>query len=306
MLVLDHLSRIPAFGPQVPPASSLVVLLSLTYTLTYQGGRVVNQEKVREILMGFQIASMAMEVMTAGHCIQSVDLEQSGLVQREASEIYAVPFTTWQYLQPSQWFDIITLEKAGAQKVLSWQSDFPSSGQQLKDWLNGNPTSMAEHDAAILKLSGPLRGVVGLAPAASTTRFRIGAPFLSFGLPDELEDLGQPTPNIPQTAIYSCYQDSRAPVTLSADSRTFTLSSVVMPGFSGGPLCAREKDIIAPTLLDALALLIKPFSPSKEAPKQQPCPPTTRQGGDTITAVDPATGEALAYPTGEHMPLAAV
>jgi hypothetical protein len=162
-LVKDQLSRIPTFGPQVPRVSSLVVLLSVTYTLTYEPGGVVKKAIVNEVLLGFQMAGMPSGVLTAGHCIESVFRRQGNLVRREASDIYALSYSAWQKLPQTQWFDIAVLEEVGAQKVLSWRSEFPNSALQLAVCLvTGMRLLFEDQDAAILRLSGPLTGVGAL------------------------------------------------------------------------------------------------------------------------------------------------
>ncbi len=200
------------------------------------------------------------------------------------------------------------LRNWGTQDVLSLRSEYPKSAKQLLSLRKGKPTVRinAKRDVAVLKLAGPLTGVKGLTPAAWATTFRQGTPFLSIGLPLEKEEGGSLKPNIPRTAVYFCYQELDSPVILSAEIKSFQLSSLTMPGFSGGPLCACKQDIIAPTFGDALAVLTRPFSPMLEAPRQPPCPPSTRQAGVTVPAVDPDIGGEIRYPTGESMPVKAV
>ncbi len=307
-LLRDQLMTTPDFAPQVPPADSLVVLISEIYSETHQSGRPVRRRRYRDVFLGFQLAGMPSHVMTAGHCIEFAQPVGMTLVRTEASVIRALPYPIWVKLRGLQRFDTAVLEELGAQDVLSLRSEYPKSAKQLQSVRKGKPTVLinAKRDVAVLKLAGPLTGVKGLTPAAWTTMFRLGTPFFSIGLPLEKEEGGSSKPNIPRTAIYSCYQEFDSPVILSAETKSFQLSSVAMSGFSGGPLCARKQDIMAPTLGDALAVLIRPFFPKLEAPKQPPCPPSTRQAGVTVPAVDPVTGEELRYPTGESIPVEAV
>jgi hypothetical protein len=300
-LLVDQLIKVP--DTTVPPAWALVVLVCFYMVEEAERGRVVAVTERRGLSVGFQVEKMPKHVLTAGHCVERLRNDTPGakvLSRGEASVIYALGFGQFKKMSQAQWYDVSVLEQFGAQQVLSFKSEFPSSGQLLEGRFEGNVNLYGEVDVALLRLAGPLSGVVGLPLAPWTTKFRPGALFLAMGTPDVFEtNLGVYDGNPLRIPIYSANQDLMAQVTLAEEASTFEFSSVTYPGFSGGPICARIADVVPPSFFELLARPILAFLPMVELPPEPRRRPTMRKAGDTVPAVDPVTGEALGYPTGE-------
>ncbi len=265
-----------------------------------ENGRVVDVWKENNVCIGFQLAGMPGQVFTAAHCVSSCKPGKEGtMIRGEASTMYALSYQQFEKVDKHKLFSVSFLREIGAQQVRSWKSDIPSSGDLLQMGLDRKADKLSDVDGALLQLCGPLSGVVGLNPARWTTMFRPGAVFLTLGLPLYYEkEVGIFSSNEPQVAIYSANQDLAKPVTLRADTRSFWLPLVIYPGFSGGPICARRKDIVRPRLLDVIARPFLALLPAVQPPPQPCCPASTRQRGETRIAVDPATWEELDYPLG--------
>jgi hypothetical protein len=189
------------------------------------------------VTVGFQIAGMPGQVFTAGHCVEDCNPGKDGKMQRaEASTIYALSYRQFEKVDKHHRFSLSFLQEMGAQQVRSWKSDYPSSGKLLQLWGKGKAGTIRDVDGALLQLSAPLSGMVGLNPATWTTVFRPGTVFLTLGLPRYYEkEVGMSYLNEPLVAIYSADQDLRHPVTLHAEAKTFKSPLVIHPGFSGGP-----------------------------------------------------------------------
>jgi hypothetical protein len=301
-LSLDRITEVP--DPSVAPTSALVALLCFLRVEISQNGRVSRVRNRHRFSTGFQMASMPRQVVTAAHCIEHFRRKDGITERQEMSAIYALSYLQLNKVDKSKWFDTKVLQGLGAQTVRSWKSEFPSSGEQLRHLLEKGTYGYKELDAALLQLSGPLRGVVGLNPVPWTTMFRSGALFIANGFPKYYEkEVGMSYANKPPVPMYAAYQDMERPVTLHAETKTFQLPSVSYYGFSGGPLCARRKDILPPTLREIVARLFSAVLPPVQPPAEPRCSASTRKRGETRTAVDPVTGEDLDYPTGKLPPL---
>jgi hypothetical protein len=148
------------------------------------------------------------------------------LARSEASRFLALGYQQFRSLQKNEWFDENRLQQLGAQEVVSFKSEYPPSAEQLQNRLKGNMDVYGASDAALLQLSGPLKGVVGLNLAPGNVMFRPGALFLAIGLPKSFERLvgGVSPRDARRVAVYSAFQDLQDPVTLFADEETFDLS----------------------------------------------------------------------------------
>ncbi len=298
---MDRLMEVP--DTTVPPTSALVRLVCFYKVEKSERGRVLGVSESRGLSVGFQVKNMPRHVFTAGHGVETLKPDPPGtrvLTRREAPLIYALGIEQFKKMSQAQWYDVSVLEQLGAQQVLSFRSEYPSTGQQLERQFGGDFSLYGDLDVALLRLAGPLSGVVGLPLAPFTTKFRPGALFLAIGTPPMIEEtLGVHSANAFRVPVYSANQDLRAEVTLSGEAITFDRSSVSYMGFSGGPICARLADVVAPSFLEVLARPIEAFLPMVELPPGPAPPPTTRKAREILTAVDPITGEDLRYPTGE-------
>jgi hypothetical protein len=135
----------------VPPCLALVVLVCFFKVETSEKGprarRVLTVLERVGLNVGFQVKTMPRHVLTAGHCVESVQekflLGSRVLAQGEASVIYALGVEQFKKIDQAQWYDVSVLEEFGAQQVLSFKSEYPSSEQQLERRFGGFTMCMA-------------------------------------------------------------------------------------------------------------------------------------------------------------------
>jgi hypothetical protein len=277
---VDCLTPIAEVDTKVAPTDALVVLVAFGRAEYSTEGQVDDVIQMRKIFSGFQMADEPNQVLTARHCVERLipGLKIGQLGRSEASRIFALSYQEFKTLTMSELLDINRLLALGAQEVVNWQSGYPSSAQQLQNRLAGSISVYGKSDAAVLQLSGPLKGVVGLNPVPGNVMFRPGAPFLAIGLPKSHETpMGVSPKTAQRVAVYSAFQDMENSVTLFADEEAFDLSSVGTTGFSGGPLCARVDDILPASILDVFA---RPILAVLQPPVKPSPPPSTRLAGD--------------------------
>jgi hypothetical protein len=307
-LFVDRSTPVATADTRKAPTDGLVALVGFGRVELSTGGRVDDVMEMRKISSGFQLADEPNQVLTAGHCVEMLPPAPKigQLARSEASHFFALSYKQFRSLKRYEWFDMNRLQQVGAQEVVRFKSEYPPSAEQLQNRLKGNMDVYGASDAALLQLSGPLKGVVGLKLAPRNVMFRPGAPFLAIGLPKRYEcSIGVSPMKAPRIAVYSAFQDLQDPVTLFADEETFDLSSMGTTGFSGGPLCARVDDILPASLLDVFARPILAVLPILQPPVKPSPPPSTRLASELRTAVDPVTREEMTYPAGEFaQPLA--
>jgi hypothetical protein len=205
--------------------SAFVVLVALGGIEYFREGRVDGVKQQRKVFSGFQLADEPNQVMTAGHCVETLPRVETGkLARSEASRIFALRYQQYITLKKFEVFNLSRLQEVGAQEVVSFKSEYPASADQLQNRLAGSNSVYEDSDAALLELSSPLAGVVGLNLAPKTVMFRPGAPFLAVGLPKSFETragAGSPRDD-PRVAVYSAFQDLEEPVMLYADEKTLS------------------------------------------------------------------------------------